>query len=53
MPGFRDPVVEIRPNEDGMNLQMPPEGIDDLACRGAEAGQNILHGDAATQTGPS
>jgi hypothetical protein len=54
MPGFRDRVVEIRlgPNEGGMNMQMPTEVIDHLARRGAEAGQNILDGDPATQTGP-
>ncbi|OBA87075.1 hypothetical protein A5662_02675 [Mycobacteriaceae bacterium 1482268.1] len=47
MPGFRDRVVEIRqrPDEGGMNLQMPPEVIARLADRGAEAGRNILYGD--------
>jgi hypothetical protein len=50
MPGFRDRVVEIRqnPDEGGLNLQMPPEVIDRLADRGAEAGRNLLYGDAKT-----
>jgi hypothetical protein len=47
MPGFRDRVVEVRqrPDEGGMNLQMPADIIAGLAERGAEAGRNILYGD--------
>lgn len=51
MPGFRDRVVEIRQdhNEGGLNLQMPREVITELAARGADAGRNILDGDADTE----
>jgi hypothetical protein len=46
MPGFRDRVVEVRqrPDEGGMNLQMPDDIIAGLAERGAEAGRNIVYG---------
>jgi hypothetical protein len=35
-----------------MNLQMPRDVIERLAARGADAGRNILYGDAETDTTP-
>jgi predicted acylesterase/phospholipase RssA len=46
MLGVRDRVVRVRlqPGEGGLNLSMPPEAIERIAARGAEAGRTL--GDA-------
>ena len=44
MPGVRDRVVRLRlkPDEGGLNLNMPPKIIDAIAERGSEAGQVLI-----------
>ena len=46
LPGFRDRVcqVRLRPDEGGLNLDMPDEAIAALIERGAEAGREINRG---------
>jgi predicted acylesterase/phospholipase RssA len=50
VPGFRDRIVHVshRPEEGGMNLDMPPERIAALATRGRRAAQ-MLAGTATEQ----
>ena len=44
MPGVRDRVVRLRlkPDEGGMNLNMPPELIKSIAERGGAAGETLI-----------
>lgn len=49
VPGFRDRIVHItlKPGEGGVNLDMPPEMIADIAERGRVAGQTLAERFAA------
>jgi Patatin-like phospholipase len=44
LPGFRDRIarVSLAPNEGGLNLNMPPERIEQLARRGRDAGVQFV-----------